>query len=346
MKKFILIFIAVLGASFTAKAQDSFENILLADSGDAQKLLQAYFNPAMKGFIFGMSNGWYHTAKVHKKFGFDLSFGVSAGIAPSKDEFFNIATLGLTSITTSATEAPTFSGPDNTSVLMTVNTTIQGQAVNGSFNFPNGIKGRAPLGLNTLPVPFAQINLGLPFKIDGMLRVIPKASLGDNGNVDLLGFGLKKEITNWFGPLDKLPLHISLLAAYTKLNVEYGIDDSNSGDLLTNNALGTFSLTAFTVEAIGSLNFPFINIFGGFGYSKGTSDFKMSGTYTAVYDTGLPAPNDTVTRLLTPPNLTFNASGFKTTVGTRFSLGFLKIFGSYTMQEYNSINAGIAISIR
>ena len=75
MKKYVLIFLSVFTLSFSAKAQDGFENILLGSSADAKKLMQGYFAPAMEGFINGMNNGWYHTAKVHKVLGFDLTIG-------------------------------------------------------------------------------------------------------------------------------------------------------------------------------------------------------------------------------------------------------------------------------
>jgi hypothetical protein len=70
----------------------------------------------------------------------------------------------------------------------------------------------------------------------------------------------------------------------------------------------------------------------------------MLGTYDLDYDVN---GGGTVTETVVDPlNLDFNASGFKTTVGARLSLGFFKIFGSYTLQEYNTVNAGIALSFR
>jgi hypothetical protein len=51
MKKYVLIFIYVFALSNTAKAQDDFQNILLASPADANKLLQAYFTPAWKGLF-------------------------------------------------------------------------------------------------------------------------------------------------------------------------------------------------------------------------------------------------------------------------------------------------------
>jgi len=344
MKKYILILISFFALSNTIKAQDDFQNILLAESADANKLLQAYFTPAMEGFIYGMNNGWYHTAKVHKVLGFDLTVGLSAAIVPSEKEVFSIAALGLSSgISSTSPTASTFAGPNSTTSF-TVTRNINNQNVTANFTTPGGVTSDLPL--NAVPAPVAQLNVGLPFKLEAMVRFFPETDLGnDGGKAKMLGLGLKKEITSWFGPINKLPLHVSLLAAYTSMDVSYGIPNSTSG-LITNNALAAFELKAYTFQAIGSLNFPFINIYGGIGYSSGESNLKMTGSYIAEYSTGLPAPNDKVTQTVTPPNMSFNASGVKTTIGARFSLWFLKIFADYTIQEYNTVSAGIALSIR
>ncbi len=347
MKKFLLVFVGVLTLTFTnhAKAQQTtvngIEAILLA-AADAEKLTGAYINPAMTGLIYGMNNGWYHTAKVHKVLGFDISIGLNASIAPSKNELFRFADLGLTNTTSTSATGATVTGPNSLQVPVTFSGTIQGQNVTATFNMPGGVKDDLPL--SAIPTPAVQFNVGLPWKVEGMLRLVPKVGSDDvKGN--LLGIGVKKEITSWFGPLEKTPLHVSLLAAYTSMNVDYDIQRGST--IAGSNQEATFDLNAYTVEAIASLNFPFINIFGGFGYNSGNSDLKMKGRYDLQYNTGLPAPNNTVTQTVNDPlNLRFSANGFKTTVGARISLGFFKIFGSYTLQEYNTLNAGIALSIR
>ncbi|WP_298879416.1 DUF6588 family protein [uncultured Polaribacter sp.] len=345
MKKYILILISIFTLSFNTNAQEGFEAILLADASDSQKLMEAYFAPGMEGFINAMNNGWYHTAKVHKTFGFDLAIGLSGAAIPTEKELFNISALGLTSVTSSSTTASTFAGPSGTT-SMTVNTTINGNNVSANFDSPGGILSDLPA--KAVPAPIVQLSVGLPFKLEGMLRFVPETNIGeDDGSVKMLGVGLKKEITNWFGPLDKTPLHISLLAAYTTMDVNYGIADQSSGEIQVQNALTEFNLKAYTVQAIASLNFPIINIYGGFGYNSGNASYAMSGTFTGVYDTGFPAPNDKVTKNLSvPSNLDFESSGVTTTLGARLSLGFFKIFGSYAFQEYNTFSAGVAISIR
>lgn len=349
MKKCILFFLGVFALSFNTKAQDGFENILLAPSSDSNKLLQAYFAPAMEGFIYSMNNSWYHTAKVHKTLGFDISLGLSASIVPSEKELFSISALGLSSaLSTNATNGSTFAGPDSpTTFTVTKNVTINGQSrtVTANFDTPGGVTGDLPL--NAVPAPVAQFNIGLPFKIEAMVRFFPETDLGDDGgSAKMLGLGLKKEITSWFGPLDKLPLHVSLLAAYTSMDVNYGFADVNSGNFQMANASAGFELRSYTAQAIASLNFPIINIYGGLGYSSGTSKFKMDGSYTGQFTYTENGQTLTYEESLTPPNMEFDAGGFSTTLGARLSLGFFKIFGSYTLQEYNTVSAGVAISIR
>ncbi len=320
-----------------SKAQE-LESILLAAREDANKLTKAYISPAMTGLIYGMNSGWYHTAKVHKKLGFDITIGFNASVVPGKDEVFNFANLGLTNITSTSATSPTVAG-SGSGAMMLVGTEVQGQAVTASFEMPSGIQGDLPL--SAIPTPAIQVGLGLPYKFDVMLRLVPEVG-SDDVKGKLFGVGLKKEITSIFGPLDKLPLHVSILAAYTTMDVNYVID---TNVIPGNNQHAEFKLNSITAQAIASLNFPIINVYGGIGYSGGNSDLKMLGTYDLQYTPVASGP--TITETVTDPiNLDFKASGFKATLGARLSLGFFKIFGDYTIQEYNTLSAGIAFSFR
>lgn len=339
MKKITLSLITLLAFTFNTKAQNGPEGILFADSEDTNRLTNAYMKPAMKGLIYGMNNGWYHTAKVHKKFGFDISIGFSGSIIPSKDEIFSLSNLKSINLPTGNLTSATVAGSEDDGSNATVTFEENGITYTGTFSMPGGVKESLPL--NAVPTPAIQASLGLPFKSDIIVRFVPKVGSDDvKGN--LFGIGLKKEITSWFGPLDKLPLHVSLLAAYTTMGVDYTITDEDSSDNIDiQNGKVNFDLNSYTVQAIASLNFPFINIYGGVGYTGGSSTLDMTGTYTLSYNASLNQ------RTLTNPlDLDFNANGFNATIGTRLSLGFFKIFGSYTMQEYNSVNAGIAFSFR
>mgnify|MGYP006893246114 FL=1 len=334
MKKYILIFIGIFALSFNTKGQDGFEGYLLADNNDRSKLIEAYINPAMKGLIFSMNNGWYHTAKVHKTFGFDFTIGANASIVPGKDEIFSLS--GLTSVNAGSITAASVAGSENNNPLTTVNFVENNVTYSTTFNAPGGVKESLPLSV--VPAPAMQFSMGLPANFEVSLRFAPKSGYrSDDVEAGLLGIGLKKEITDWFGPIGKTPLHVSLLAAYTTMTVDYNIN--STGDVNVQNGLAEFKLNAYTVQAIASLNFPIINIYGGIGYGSGNSTLKMTGDYNLSYGP--------LTRTITDPiDSKFNAGGMRTTAGLRLSLGFFKFFGSYTLQEYNTANLGIAFSFR
>lgn len=345
MKKIILLFPLSFFLLFSNLKAQELETILLAKE-DAQKITNAYLNPAMKGLIYSMNNGWYHTAKVHKKFGFDVTIGFSGSFFPEKERIFNIMDLNLSknsSVVGNVKTSPTIAGSKNIApAKVRYSTTIQGQEVSQDFELPKGAKEDFPI--SAVPAPSIQIGVGLPFKFDAMLRFTPKV-----GNKDvkgsLFGIGVKKEITSWFGPIDKTPLHISLLAAYTNMNVDYAMEGS-TGKVATKNAAAEFKLNSYTVQAIASLNFPVINVYGGIGYNGGSTNLNMVGTYILSYDTGIPATPKVEESVTNPFKLKSKASGINATLGARLSLGFFKLFGSYTIQEYNSLNAGIAFSFR
>jgi len=353
MKKRIFILVATLLLSLGVKAQSGLENFLFAGVEDANKLGNAYLTPAMKGFIYGMNNGWYHTAKVHKILGLDITIGASAALIPSKEEAFTYSSLGLSSLITSTpTSSPTLAGgvvpdADMVSVTIPANTfsDINGGVhpeLTSTFKMPDGFKNDLPI--SAIPAPSIQVGVGLPFKSEVIIRYFPKTKTGDL-EAAMFGVGLKKEITNWFGPLDKLPLHVSLLATYSNMSLDYDIQ--NSSTISGNGQKAEFKLNTYSFDAIASLNFPFINIYGGVGYGSGSINTNLLGTYVLEYDTGLPAPNETISRSLSNPiSIKSSVNGVRANVGARLSLGFFKIFGSYTLQEYNTLNLGIAISIR
>jgi hypothetical protein len=83
-------------------------------------------------------------------------------------------------------------------------------------------------------------------------------------------------------------------------------------------------------QAIASLKFSII--YRGIGFNSGSATENMSGTFEEKCTDDL--TGQTITKTLEiPSTLDFESSGFTTTLGGRLSLGFFKIFGSYTLQE-------------
>jgi len=350
MKNYILIFIGVFTLTFNVKAQSGIEKILLAGIEDANKISNAYLNPVMKGFIYGMNNGWYHTAKVHKTLGFDITIGLNAALIPTKDEVFAFSNLGLENLTPTLATSPTLFG-NSTLSSNTVDVTIPANTfddinngvhpeLTSTFKMPDGFKDDLPI--NAIPTPTIQVGVGLPYDSEVIVRYLPKTEI-DDLETGMFGLGLKKEITSWFGPLDKLPLHVSLLGTYSNMNLDYDIQKNNIA--AGSGQRAEFKLRTYSFDIISSLNFPFINIYGGVGYAGGSINTSLLGSYKLEYTESI--SNTKITRTLTNPlSLKSNVSGVRANIGARLSLGFFKIFGSYTLQEYNTANLGIAISIR
>lgn len=352
IKKIRLIVLAFL-VFVTANAQttvDGFEAYLLLKE-DSDKIMNAYLNPALKGLVYASNGGWYHTAKTHKSFGFDLTVGASAAMVPTKDEVFSISALNLTNKVTSSNDlVPTVAGENRQETLdVTVKVPYNGSQVDGTatISLPGGIQDDVPLV--AMPAPNVQLGIGLPVvNSDLIFRFVPEVG-SDDVKGKMFGVALKHDIMQYLGPLDKLPLHVAVLASYNSMDVNYdiGADSSLSGS----NQEATFDVKSYSVQALASLNFPIINFYAGLGYAGGSSSLNVLGTYDLEYtvDSGLPAPNNTatVTETVTDPiGLEADVSGIRATLGVRLSLGPIKIFGDYTLQEYNTLSAGLAISVR
>jgi hypothetical protein len=106
----------------------------------------------------------------------------------------------------------------------------------------------------------------------------------------------------------------------------------------------TFDADTFTIQALASIDLPVISAFAGLGYNYGDSQFKVSGDYSIDYYI---ADMPTISRVLNDPvSIASDASGVMGVVGARLNLLFIKIFANYTIQEYNTLAAGISFNFR
>ena len=76
-------------------SQNGLENLLLAPKDENQNLFERYLKPALKGSIYLMNSGWYSTAKVHKKLGFDLTISLNSVVVPDGEKSFDISDFKL-----------------------------------------------------------------------------------------------------------------------------------------------------------------------------------------------------------------------------------------------------------
>ncbi|MDH3382145.1 MAG: hypothetical protein OEL54_05530 [Flavobacteriaceae bacterium] len=339
MKKIFIILIA-LSLSATSRSQDL--ELLLLAKNDANLLMRNYMSPIMNGMMNGLNNGWNHTAKTHKKFGFDITINANAAIVPNSEKsfLFNHSDYQYLSLESGSSNINTVMGSVNNS-LIGIKIPAAGNTYKiAQFTMPDGVGDDLPL--NAVPSPMIQASIGLPTSTDISVRFLPSVN-SDDVKANLIGFGVKHNLMQYFGPLDKLPLNVSVFGGFTTMNTTYNIQ--NNSALSGNNQEATFKLNTYTFQALASLDFPLITLYGGIGYDKGSSDLKINGSYVLEYT--IDGTANKVTETVTNPiDLDFETSGARATLGARLNLAFFKIFADYTIKDYNTLSAGIAFSFR
>jgi len=295
-------------------------------------------SPLMKGAIYSSNGGWFNSAKVHKKLGVDLSLRLNASFVPSADQVFSISNLEY--ITSEANDLPTIIGSSRQEELIV---TIPPDGIlpemKTTIKSPKGIKSKLPLG--AVPAPVLQLGIGIPFDTEVILRYSPEYHR-KGIDMSFKGLGIKHNLLQYFGPIDKFPINISALASFSKMEIDYDIQSFSS--IKGSGQVAQFSLNNYNLLLIASLDVLVVNFYAGFGFSGGDSSFKMLGQYDLEYQTESNIP---ITRSLNDPiDMNFNVSGYQTTIGAKFKFLIFSAYADFTFQDYNTLSAGISINFR
>lgn len=334
INRFLIAVLMLMTTSFGLRAQLDFDSFLEAGIQDANKLLEGYMQPAFEGFGYGLASGWYNTAKPHKVLGFDLSITVSAARVPTSAEFFTFRNSDYTNVRYdggTSVNIPTMFGPnlgaDDLPQLTFLDPDTGEEVIR--ISAPTGLGVEEDfMPFNAVPVPMAQIGIGLPKGFELKLRYVPEQTIEEDGNVSLFGIGVMHDIKQWLPGKKLLPFDLSVFVGYTKLTSQVFIDK----DL---NQLGEFDASSMVAQAVISKKLLFFTAFAGLGYSNYDIGFNMLGTYT------------TETSSFTDPiSLNYKNNGLRTNVGVRLKLLFLTLTGEYAFQEYNTMSVGVGFSFR
>lgn len=348
MKKIIFLTIGIFTlTTISLKAQD-IGQIVAGSTADANKYLNSYLEPFGKGEILNMGRGWFSSAKVHKTLGFDVSVNAQFAIVP-KDKLnfvFNNAdysTFKLKSGANSAT-VQTFVG-DKTFQTITVNTTVNGKNVNYDFNTPTGVGDdmKKAIGIVAVPLPIAQVSVGLIKNTELKLRYFPKTNFSGT-EVGVFGLAVQHEFGNYLPFLKKVPfLHLSGLLGYNSMTTTY---DLTGKGVSGSNQRAELKLSAVTLQGIASVKLAFFEVYTALGYTSGNADANLKGSYTFTYKDNTNPLITYSSTVVDPVALTFKNSGISNTWGLRMNVLFLKIFADYTFANYNGAGAGVAFSFR
>ncbi|MEM7380146.1 MAG: DUF6588 family protein [Bacteroidota bacterium] len=330
MKKLVLL-IFVISASVRSQDLD-FNNYLLIGVEGAEELTAIYLEPLSEGITYALTGGWYKSAAVRDKWSLGLSLVTNGSFIPSerlsKDlnigEIENLEVVGGGNIVA----IPTILGSKESTVTLIA--TVDGDQI--TFDAPTGI---GLINLNLLPSAFLQAELGLPANFELGLRYFPKINVSDV-TLGMTGIGLKHEISKSIKALDRGPLAVSGMVAFTRLSTDYSF--RTDGFVRGENQFAEGHINTWLFELIASTKNPVYNLYGGIGYVQGEAEYALKGTYI------IQTENDTII-FQDPFDVQNSVSGWRLNLGASVRMGWFNLNLGYTFQGFNNLSLGLNFDV-
>jgi hypothetical protein len=348
MRIITLCCIALLTGSTTwAQNEADISKLLSAGQADASKLIEAYFTPAVKSASFGMASGWVSTAKAHKPFGIDIGISVNTAFIPKSDDYFDPSKLNLspsTLFTSSASNglAPTFMGPkDATSYTFSgdldgnSNTAPQTVTVSG----PEGLDVKRVVSVAAIPVPVAQIGIGLIKNTDLKIRLVPTLKFGGS-TIKMFGVGLMHDFKQHIPGVKNLPFDMSVLITYNSFTGDSDLTN-NAADNVPDSQDGraVYKFNSIGAQALISKKLSVLTVYGGVGYTTIKTNVALNGTYSIQ---AAPVGFD----LTNPVDIDIKNNSAFFLAGARLKFGPFFLNGNYTLQKYRTLSVGFGFAFR
>jgi hypothetical protein len=337
MKKIVGILILVTVSASLVQAQGDLGQLIKGSVSDANYLANGYITPLLKTTSASVNQGWYNTAKPHQFPGFDLTFSVSYYRLPSSELQYEVDNTKLTNLqltqtasgqavtSTGKANVPTVFGPDGKPKYVN-------KATGFGIDGPPGLDLKGKIGISTIPIPLANIGIGLPKNTELKIRYFPKTNFIGVGEFSLIGFGLVHDVKQYIPGIKNLPFDLSGFVGYTKVTLNTNLDYPDQK--------AEFDVTGITVQGLISKKISVVTLYGALGYNSGKSTLGLKGMYDLDGNTsnGRETSN--------PIKLEQAASGVRATAGIRLKLAVFTLHADYSLQKFSTITAGLGISVR
>lgn len=336
----IIAIFALLGVSNLASAQ--YEDYVQGVTKDFNKYMDNYMDPLLQGLGYGFNNGWYNTARPHKSFGFDLTISANLAYVPVANQSFklnpdNYEVFDLQDPNND--EFPTVMGGTTNNEIRAVFDKANPNSPYVAFPTLDGIQGDLPLNIVAVPSPIIQIGVGIVKKTELKVRWVPTIKNDAGIDYHYWGMGVMHSVSQWIPVVKDLPfLDISGFIGFTNIDLSYELDP---GTIDGSDQMAEFGVKTFNYQVVASATASVITGFVGIGYDDFKTNLGMKGTYLVeVPGTG------TQEAIVNPVDLDAKGGGFRATVGARLKLAILTLHAAYTLQGYNTLNAGVGFSFR
>ena len=330
----------LLLCSFGAVTAQDFNDLFAAGVEDAEQFTMDYLEPLSESAIYNFSTGWYNTADAKPLGGFEISIvGNITGFKNKADkktflldpnDYQNLDFVNNPGV---AREVSTALG-DITGVEVYVEGQVAGLTVRETFELPSGLSGE---GLDFVPSGYLQGSVGLIKGTEIKARFLPKIEY-EGAAVGLIGFGLQHDFTKLLTADKILPVAISAVIGYTKVDGDFDLTDFNL--VQGNDQRIEANISTWAFNAVVSTKLPVINFYGGLGYVTGKSVTDVLGTYEV---TAGPFASETYED---PFSITKKVNGVTGNVGAKLKLGFFRLNADYTLGEFNTWTFGVNFGFR
>jgi hypothetical protein len=330
------------GVCLSTFAQGDLAEILKGSEADAQYLTEGYIAPFLRTYASGINQGWFNTAKPHKIAGIDITGSIALVSIPASDKSFTVDNSKLNNVyllnnnngsgnlnqATGSAQVPTAFG---SATKPTYGNKLNNVVVPGTFEGPAGIDGFDEFLKGRVPVPVANIGLGLPKGIELKIRWTPEIEFGD-GSIKMIGFGVMHDIKQYIPGIKMLPFDLSAMVAYSKLDL--GVDFNSDGT-----QRGEFSVSGTTIQGMISKKIAVLTPYAALGYGFSSASLKVKGEYDLDEDPQTHGITD-------PVDMEEKVAGPRLTTGLRLKLLIFTFHADYTFQKYSTLTAGFGLSIR
>lgn len=368
----LMIIMLMTVPSTPGKAQNEadFANFLKAGSADASKLMTAYMEPAVKSMSYGMTGGWYNTAKPHKSLGFDIGVTATFAFIPNSENFFNPESLNLSTTRYNGArpngstdpydpdrKAPTFFGPKDETEYES-DYTYDPDGAGGplppitqsiTYNGPEGLDVKDAIGFAATPVPMIQLGIGVIKNTDIKIRFANSAMAGsvipnvefENSEFTIFGVGVMHDIKQHIKGIKMLPFDLSAMVAYNSVTGTIDLSNTDITDERPDSDDGEldYKFNSWVIDALISKKISVLTGYAGFGYSIINTNVDVNGDY--VIDSSNPG-----FVLTDPVAIDYKNNSVRFLIGMRLKFGPIYLNGDYTFQKFNSFTFGIGCAIR
>lgn len=347
------------------------DDLLKVGVDDANTYFENYIGNTMGAVTNGLGSGWYNTAKPHKLLGFDLTATLNFVSIPKAEQTFkynaaNFKNLKVVDASGNAipdgTEMPTLLGGNNESnadykLAIKAGATVKDPSGNKFVYDKDVVLGKAPssvvpkeasdaLSSVGVPVPMAQLGIGLPKSTDLKVRYGTDAGSVKGLSVNMWGVGVMHDVKQWIPGIKNVPISISAFFGHTSFNLtkDISLDGASNGGISLTDGKASLKASSTTVQAIVSKKFLIVTPYLGVGASFGGSSIKVKGDLKFEQSiAGTPKKAE----FKDPIKLNFDGGTTpRINVGLRLQLAVISIHAEYAIQKYNTFTAGLGLSIR